>query len=249
MRAHILLDIEGTTCPTSFVSDTLFPYAYAHLEDFLNRYGKNDEVQSLIEEAWNEWQSDNDPTSQELLNKVLKGNKTKIECINLYLCHLMTIDRKSSALKDLQGKIWHDGYKQGRINAELYPETAGVLRELHQQGHVLAVYSSGSIPAQQLLYRHTPDGDITALFSYWFDTRSGSKKEPKSYQNIAKSMNISVQQVVFISDSGAECDAAAEAGMPTLFSLRKGNPDQSPRHHQTIKDLKELLQRLRFVSH
>ncbi|HJN34610.1 MAG TPA: acireductone synthase [Prochlorococcus sp.] len=237
MITHILLDIEGTTCSTSFVSDTLFPYAYTHLEDFLNRYGKNDEIQSLIEEAWNEWQSDNDPTSQELLNKVLKGNKTKIECIVSYLCHLMTIDRKSSALKDLQGKIWHDGYKQGRINAELYPETAGVLRELHQQGYVLAVYSSGSISAQKLLYRHTPDGDITALFSYWFDTRSGSKKESKSYSDICIAMNIPVGKVIFVSDSCTECDAAEKAGMSVLFSLREGNPEQDPHDHKAIKDL------------
>ncbi len=237
MITHILLDIEGTTCPTSFVSDTLFPYAYTHLEGFLNEHSANNEIQSLMEEAWHEWKADNDPSSKDLLSKALMENSREIENICSYLHHLITIDRKSSALKDLQGRIWQEGYEKGDICSSLYPETIEALSKLKQQGYMLAVYSSGSISAQKLLYKHTSDGDQTALFSHWFDTRTGNKKESKSYSDISIAMNIPAKKVIFVSDSYAECDAAEKAGMSVLFSLREGNPEQDPHDHKAIKEL------------
>ena len=128
MITHILLDIEGTTCPTSFVSDTLFPYAYTHLEGFLNEHRENNEIQSLIDEAWGEWQADTDPSSKDLLSKALMENSSEIEHICSYLHQLITIDRKSSALKDLQGRIWRKGYEKGDLCSSLYPETIEALR-------------------------------------------------------------------------------------------------------------------------
>ncbi len=237
MITHILLDIEGTTCPTSFVSDTLFPYADSHLEGFLNENRGNNEIQSLIDEAWHEWKADHDPSSKDLLSKAFRENSREIENICGYLQYLITIDRKSSALKDLQGRIWREGYEKGDISSSLYPETIEVLSKLKQQGYILAVYSSGSISAQKLLYRHTTNGDQTALFSHWFDTRTGNKKESKSYSDISTAMNIPVEKVMFISDSCAECNAAKKTGMSVLFSLREGNPEQDPHDHKAIKEL------------
>ncbi len=237
MITHILLDIEGTTCPTSFVSDTLFPYAYTHLEGFLNEHKKNNEIQSLIDEAWHEWKVDNDPHSKDLLSKALMENSSEIKNICSYLHQLITIDRKSSALKDLQGRIWREGYETGDLCSSLYPETIEALSKLKQQGYILAVYSSGSISAQKLLYRHTTNGDQTALFSHWFDTRTGNKKDSKSYSDISIAMDIPVEKVLFISDSSAECNAAEKAGMSALFSLREGNPEQDPQDHKVIKEL------------
>ncbi len=249
MIAHILLDIEGTTCPTSFVSEVLFPYAYTHLEDFLNEHHNNNEIKSLVEETWDEWQADSDPSSKELLSKALANENKRIEHICSYLRYLIKIDRKSSFLKDLQGKIWLEGYKKRDICAVLYPETAEALHSLHGQGHVLAVYSSGSISAQKLLYEHTADGDLRGLFSHWFDTRSGNKKESKSYRDIAMKMNIPIGEVIFISDSCAECDAAKKAGMAILFSLREGNPEKDPRDHKVIKSLIEVVDYLLVSPH
>ena len=249
MITHILLDIEGTTCPTSFVSETLFPYAYSNLEGFLNGHSENREIHSLIKEAWEEWQADTDPSSKDLLSKALRENNREIKNICNYLHHLITVDRKSSTLKDLQGKIWREGYEKGDICAVLYTETAEVLSKLKQQGYVLAVYSSGSISAQKLLYRHTASGDLTALFSHWFDTRTGNKKESKSYRDISMAMNIPVGNVIFISDSCTECDAAGKAGMSVLFSLREGNPEQDPHGHKPIKELWCLFDYLLEKSH
>ena len=124
--------------------------------------------------------------------------------------------------------------------ADLYPETITSLKRWTQEGLKLAVYSSGSIKAQQLLYAHTTSGDLRELFSGWFDTHTGSKKETTSYITIANQLKIPAASITFISDNGVECDAAHEAGMQVLFSLRPGNPDQNPRGHRVIRSLEQV---------
>ena len=167
------------------------------------------------------------------------------EAIHDYLQHLISIDRKSTTLKDLQGRIWKQGYDLGFIQSELYPETLAALHQWASARYKLAVYSSGSVAAQQLLYQHTPGGDVRFLFSAWFDTRTGPKKKSQSYQSIARELNTPPRNIAFISDNKAECDAAEEAGMSTIFSLRDGNPDQSPGHHTVITSLNQVLDRIK----
>jgi enolase-phosphatase E1 len=55
MISHILLDIEGTTCPVSFVTETLFPYAQSALKDFLERHKDDPSISRLINNAEDEW--------------------------------------------------------------------------------------------------------------------------------------------------------------------------------------------------
>ena len=153
---------------------------------------------------------------------------------------MISIDKKSTALKDLQGKIWEHGYNNGDLKSQLFPETAECLREWREQGITLSVYSSGSIQAQKLLYRHSPAGDLEKLFSHWFDTHAGPKKSTESYIKIAEQLGSSPNKIWFVSDNGAECDSARSAGMHTLFSLRDGNPDRDPRDHTVVQSLREV---------
>ena len=246
MITHLLLDIEGTTCPITFVTSVLFPYAKKQLKPHLDTNSSDDAVRQLIKGAWNEWRNDPDPKSQAMLNdSTSEAEDYGNEAIHNYLQHLISIDRKSSTLKDLQGRIWKQGYDLGSIQSELYPETLTALHAWASAGLKLAVYSSGSVAAQQLLYQHTPGGDVRHLFGAWFDTRTGPKKESHSYQSIARELNTPPQSIAFISDNKAECDAAEEAGMNTMFSLRNGNPDQSPGHHKAITSLDQVLDLLK----
>ena len=157
-----------------------------------------------------------------------------------YLKYLISIDKKSKALKDLQGKIWEHGYSIGELKSQLFPESAECLRKWHEQGLTLSVYSSGSIQAQKLLYKHSPAGDLEKLFSHWFDTHTGPKKSAESYTKIAEQLHSSPNKIWFVSDNGAECDSARSAGMHTLFSLRDGNPDHDPRDHTVVQSLREV---------
>ena len=240
--SHLLLDIEGTTCPVSFVSDILFPYASTSLETYLARSKTNPTIESLLDDAEQEWQNDDTAESKNLRLATKANGNNRIQAITQYLQHLIAIDRKSTILKDIQGKIWNEGYSSGELKSQLFEEAPSCLRRWHAHNLTLAVYSSGSVEAQKLLYRHTTTGNLDHLFSGWFDTKTGPKKNHESYIKIAKVMNTACHQILFISDNGEECDAAEAAGMKTLFSLREGNPDQNPRQHEAISTLNSVDQ-------
>ena len=239
-QQHLLLDIEGTTCPVSFVSEVLFPFAKQELSDYIKQHWDKSPHNKPIQAAKNEWLGDQSPGSDQIRQQVLKGEIEEIDGLIQYLKHLISIDKKSTALKDLQGKILEHGYNNGELKSQLFPETAECLRKWREQGLTLSVYSSGSIQAQKLLYRHSPAGDVEKLFSHWFDTHTGPKKSTGSYTTIAKQLNSSPKKIWFVSDNGAECDSARSAGMHTLFSLRDGNPDREPRDHTAVQSLREV---------
>ena len=239
-RQHLLLDIEGTTCPVSFVSDVLFPFAKQELSDYIKQHWDKSSHNKPIQAAKKEWLDDQSPKSIQIKQQVIKGETEEIGGLIQYLKHLITIDKKSTALKDLQGKIWEYGYGNGELKSQLFPETSECLRQWHEQGWILSVYSSGSVQAQKLLYRHSSNGDLEDLFSHWFDTHTGPKKSTESYTTIAEQLHSLPNQIWFVSDNGAECDSARLAGMHTLFSLREGNPDRDPRDHTVVQSLREV---------
>ena len=239
-QQHLLLDIEGTTCPVSFVSDVLFPFAKQELSHYIKQHWDKSPHDKPIQAAKKEWLDDQSPESMQLKQQVMQGGTEEVDGLIQHLKHLISVDRKSTALKDLQGKIWEHGYKNGELKSQLFPETAECLREWREQGLTLSVYSSGSIQAQKLLYRHSPAGDLEKFFSHWFDTHTGPKKSAESYKTIAEEIHSSPNKIWFVSDNGAECDAARSAGMHTLFSLREGNPDRDPRDHTVIQSLREV---------
>ena len=234
--SHLLLDIEGTTCPVSFVAGSLFPYAARRLESFLGSQQQDPEVQRLLGAVEKAWRQDDDPEAQALWR-----NRDEPMPAAAYLQLLIQKDRKLTALKELQGMVWRAGYANGELVAPLFDDVAPALERWHHQGVVLAVYSSGSVEAQQLLYGHSKGGDLRGLFSYWFDTRSGAKQEPHSYTGIAKVMEVAPERVLFISDSLAECEAAEAVGMAVLFSDRESNPHRQAGGFARISDYSSLI--------
>lgn len=217
----LLLDVEGTTTPVSFVYDVLFPYARAHVRDFLRRhigdYALGDDLAQLYREyrtdksqgiAVPEW----DVT---LPDAVLESAAT-------YALFLMASDRKATGLKSLQGRIWQEGYDSGAIRGQVYPDVPPAFERWRRQGRTIAVFSSGSVLAQKLLFSTTPAGDLTGHIRAHFDTTVGSKREAASYGRIAREMGLAAGQVLFLSDTPAELDAARKAGLSTALCVREG---------------------------
>jgi enolase-phosphatase E1 len=256
--SHLLLDIEGTTCPVSFVANTLFPYAATHLEAFLLEHSHDEVVSALITDVQQAWQQDDDPTARALRAGLSGTSSTgpdtaagtgtgantsadsSVAALAAYLRLLIEHDRKLTALKQLQGLIWEAGYSEGALVAPLFDDVAPALQGWHAQGLVLAVYSSGSVGAQQLLYGHCREGDLRPLFRHWFDTRMGPKQEAASYTAIAQAMEVVPGHVLFISDALAECTAAASSGMAVLFSDRPSNPHRDAGPFEKISDYRHL---------
>ena len=248
MSQHLLLDIEGTTCPVTFVSNILFPFAKRQLSSYINQNGNDSTQNRYIQDAREEWAKDQSVESAELKRQVKEQQISEVTGLTQYLEHLITVDKKSTALKDIQGQIWEYGYNNGQLKAELFPEAAECLMRWHQERIALSVYSSGSIRAQQLLYKHTSKGNLAPLFNQWFDTHTGPKKSSESYITIANQLNSNAENIWFVSDNGDECDAARTAGMHTLFSLRDGNPDRNPRDHIIIHTLRDVSAHLTASS-
>jgi enolase-phosphatase E1 len=131
-------------------------------------------------------------------------------------------DRKATPLKALQGMVWEQGYKAGQLKGHVYPDAVEALKRWHQEGYTLYVYSSGSIQAQQLIFGCSEVGDLSGLFSGYFDTTSGPKRDPQSYRNIVAAIGLPAEEIVFLSDIVEELDAAQVAGMPTCGLVRDG---------------------------
>jgi len=237
---HLLLDIEGTTCPANYVSETLFPYALKHLSNFVAENMQNDDVQNILKIAQHEWKNDCSEASIKLKETHSPTEDNSPEGVIQYLLHLIRTDQKSTSLKDLQGKIWLEGYQHSDLKAEIFPETAECFRGWTQDNILISSYSSGSIQAQKLLYKYTDYGDLSPIIHQWFDTHTGSKKRAQSYSKISQQLKTSPQNVLFVSDSSEECDAASESGMSTLFSLRASNPNQNSNGHRVIRSLHDI---------
>ncbi|MGY0504167.1 acireductone synthase [Luteimonas sp. e5] len=204
MKILILTDIEGTTSSISFVKDVLFPHARAALPDFVRQHGARPEVRQWLDMVAGEHGAMCDDG---MIVEILQG--------------WIDADRKHTALKALQGMIWEDGYVNGDYRAHVYPDVPPRLRQWHEAGHRLAVYSSGSVPAQKLLFGHTEAGDLLPLFDDFFDTEVGHKREAASYRRIAQQLNRAPGDILFLSDVVEELDAAAEAGLRTVLLDRR----------------------------
>lgn len=133
----------------------------------------------------------------------------------------MDADAKETELKDVQGKIWAEGYAAGELAGHVYPDAAAALRRWHAAGIRLAVFSSGSVAAQKLIFGHSDHGDLAPLFSGWFDTTTGPKREAASYTKIAAALGEAPGDVLFLSDVAAETDAAKASGMRALLIDRE----------------------------
>ena len=246
----ILLDIEGTTCPVSFVASVLFPYARERLASYLETNQGDPEVQALLAATQTAFAADPNPEVQALRQGApIQGHSAGQGQLQLgqtnaplvaYLQWLIDHDIKFPALKELQGRIWASGYASGDLVAPLFDDVAPTLQRWHRDGYQLAIYSSGSVAAQQLLYRHSQDGNLESLFSHWFDTRIGSKQAADSYGAIAAALQLEPAEILFVSDALAEIEAAHGIGMAVNFSDRQGNPGRDPGPFNAIQSLAEI---------
>lgn len=210
MILSIITDIEGTTTPISFVHRVLFPYARERLAGFLAANPSHPALADLAEPRLD----------------ILLG--------------WMDRDEKITALKAVQGDIWEQGYMKGDLMGEIYPDVSPALRRWSRAGLRLYVYSSGSVTAQKLLFRHTPAGDLTALFQAYFDTKLGPKRESASYAAIARAIGGRPDEALFLSDVEAELDAAAAAGLATCQLIRPEDGTKPSTRHQSAPDFNHV---------
>ncbi len=224
MKRVVLTDIEGTTSRIDFVHQVLFPYARARLSDYVRTHRDLPELQQALAAVSTE------------LGDAEASLDRQIEA----LLRWADEDRKITPLKSIQGMIWAEGYARGDFTAHVYLDAHDALRRWHGEGHPLHVYSSGSIAAQKLFFKHSVFGDLSPLFDSYFDTTSGGKREADSYRRIAAAIGRAPDEIIFLSDIEAELDAAGEAGMRTVQLVRADAPPESRGAHRTVASMADI---------
>ncbi len=216
--ACILLDIEGTTSSIRFVYEVMFPYIRNNIATFLQQNWDSAVVVDCLPLLADE--SGNESVAQWLDQDLAVARSQVEQCV----LSMMAADVKATGLKKLQGAIWKQGFETGQLVAHVYDDVAPALREWTACGLQVRVYSSGSVEAQKLFFSHSVAGNLLPLFSGHYDTTIGSKKSPQSYRTIARDIGVDPQGIVFISDVVEELEAADQAGLTAVLSVRPGNP-------------------------
>lgn len=235
----ILLDIEGTVTPVAFVYNTLFPYARAHGPAFLKKHWHDDSLREARKQLIEQNKSDRESGAP-----AIYGNTSEVDSSSVidYFGWLIDRDSKATALKHIQGLIWRQGFESGELKSELFPDVVRALRRWSDERRTVAIYSSGSVLAQQQLFEHTTEGDVRPLLRAYFDTSVGAKREASSYVRITRELDIPVEQILFVSDILQELEAADSAGLQTRLCVRPGNaPIPKAHNYPVIRTFDELF--------
>jgi enolase-phosphatase E1 len=222
MIRAIVTDIEGTTSSLSFVKDVLFPYARQRIGDYVHEHAAQPAVRAQLDAV-----------------TTAVGHPLTDNAAIAQLVQWIDEDRKITPLKALQGMIWEAGYRNGDFQGHVYDDAVRQLREWKDLGLALYVFSSGSVHAQKLLFGYSTFGDLTPLFTGYFDTTIGSKRETGAYRHIAQTIGIPASEVLFLSDTREELDAAQAAGLHTCWLVRNGALPANP-SHPVARDFSEI---------
>lgn len=235
----VVLDIEGTTTPITFVYDVLFPYARRALSTHVREHVDSPDLRDVLRRLREEWEQDtargdappawHDQTRDE-----------RIAAIIAYAEWLMDRDRKAFGLKALQGHIWKRGYEEGMLHGEVFPDVPEAFARWRAAGMLIAIYSSGSVLAQQMLFRTTAFGDLTEWINAYFDTSVGPKTSPVSYRHIAAALPCPASSLLFVSDTSAEIDAARAAGCAALMCMRSADCQTLAANVDTVCDFRAI---------
>jgi enolase-phosphatase E1 len=232
----IVLDIEGTTTPIAFVYDVLFPFARAHLRDYLTA----EAASAALQQALQQLQRDH-------ADEISRGEHppdwraADPQRVAAFVEWLMDRDRKAPGLKSLQGQIWARGFRDGTLTGEVFRDVPSAIRRWRDADVRVAIYSSGSEQAQRLVFGTTRYGDLTSLVCRFFDTAVGPKTSAGSYRRIAEALGCATNDMLFVSDVTAELDAARDAGCQVLLCVRPGNAPQPSHGYPVVGSFDEIL--------
>ncbi|KAG0317718.1 Enolase-phosphatase E1 [Dissophora globulifera] len=228
----VVSDIEGTTTPIVFVKENLFPYVTNNLPDFLKRNWASDEMTSAVEALRAQATKDladglSTATPIATESDVISAEKVQQDVI-ASIAWQMAADRKIGPLKAFQGYMWREGYGNGDLKGDIYDDVVPAFDQWKAEGKKLYIYSSGSVPAQKLIFGFSKKGDMLHYFSGYYDTDIGHKVQAESYSKIASDIGVAPSKILFLSDNIHEIVAAKKAGLQAVVLDRPGNAELTP---------------------
>ena len=226
---YVLTDIEGTTTSIDFVYNDLFPYFRANIQELKNMTS-DERVRKAFEETKKLALSEE--------NQVL----TSDDAIVSKLTEWSLVDKKITPLKTLQGILWEKGYADGALKGHVYNDVPSFLEFCRAKHIQLGVFSSGSVQAQKLIFKHSTQGDLSDYFSANFDTKTGMKRDAATYATISNELNVHPENILFLSDIVEELQAAEQAGFQTIQLVRPGNVSKWNRTVSNFDAIKSMIQ-------
>ncbi|KAJ6894282.1 hypothetical protein NC652_028143 [Populus alba x Populus x berolinensis] len=196
----IVLDIEGTTTPITFVADVLFPYAHDNVGRHLSATYETAETHDDIKLLRTQVEDD--------LKQGIDG-----------AVPIPTDDAGKE-----EGHIWRTGYENNELEGVVYGDVPEALEKWHALAIKVYIYSSGSRLAQRLIFGKTSYGDLRKYLSGFFDTKVGNKKETHSYIEISESLGVNKpSDILFLTDVFQEAVAAKAADLEVMISIGPGS--------------------------
>lgn len=223
----IICDIEGTTSSISFVKDVLFPYALKHVEEYLKSHWSEDATKTVVAALREQADEDKKAEVEGVVTIPAEDSEDIIPDVVKNVEWQMSQDRKTGALKTLQGLVWAQGYKDGTIKGHVYEDVKKALEQWNESGRKVYIYSSGSVDAQKMLFEHSEQGDLVKYLAGYYDTKIGAKQEKNSYEALLKNIEATGEEALFLTDVVAEAKAAKEAGLNVVVLDRPGNAELS----------------------
>ncbi|XP_011305649.1 enolase-phosphatase E1 [Fopius arisanus] len=243
----VVVDIEGTTTSISFVKETLFPYVREHLKDYIEKNWDNAEFKEDLEKLKEQVKKDETDKVEGLVAIISGTPEEEKETLVKNVLWQMDNDRKTGALKQLQGHMWREAYKSGAVKGHVYDDVPKALESWTSASKKIYVYSSGSVEAQKLLFGHSCHGDLLPHFSDYFDTEIGAKVDSSSYKAILSKLSASPSDVIFLTDVAKEAKAASEAGLSSILVIREGNEPLSVEEKSSYPTIQSFLD-ITFVA-
>lgn len=238
-QSVFLFDIEGTTTAISFVTSTLFPFAAQQAERYLEE--NYHAIPDLIKAFRSQALSDIEAGRKDAVLVPERDRKAVTNAVVKNIRAQISADRKITALKDLQGMIWVQGYGSGELKGHMFDDVRATFEHLKKIGKNVHIYSSGSVQAQKLIFGHSVQGDLTPFISGYFDTNIGHKSEHESYLQIALSLSVNTTDICFLTDRISEAFAAKRAGCRVIVLNRPGNPPTETHDFELWSDFSGLL--------
>ncbi|MEK6961393.1 MAG: acireductone synthase [Nanoarchaeota archaeon] len=199
----ILSDINGTTSPAAIAKDFMADFL-ANGEAYLSR--AEPKALAIYESIKRE-------TGLDSPKEVLTFIKAELEKRNFKPDYL-----------SLAGFVNVDGYHNGRLRTEVYPDVPVAFRDWKKNGKGVYTYSNGCGALQEQLFKTSTQGDLTGLIDGYFDSvEIGDKNSPDSYKRISDSIQVAPSDIMFLSDLEKELEAADKAGCQVRQVIRPGN--------------------------
>jgi enolase-phosphatase E1 len=224
VTSTVVLDIEGTISPTASVHDVLFAYTRARISAWLGEHRAG--AAKPVLDAARQYAGRPGASDDEIAELMREWLDADVKC---------------DPLKTIQGQICGAGFRNGDLHGEFFPDVVPALRRWRGEGRRVHVFSSGSVRNQRDWFTYARTGRLDHLIDGHFDLRNaGDKRTPAAYRRISEVIQVAPADIVFLTDTLAELDAATGAGWSVLGVARAGEPARATPPHRWVTTFDEV---------